>query len=168
MFLPIINGKNITLELLAKDDLFYWLDNKREAEILFGYRIDVEEIKGPLLFAFKKKIENMNKDPGNEIWYSYFTIIYKGRIIGTIGPKGKPDSDKQIEIGFGIAEKYRNKGMATEAVGLFCDWYFKNTEIDAILAETEKENIPSQKVLQKNAFRKVIEKDNNILWKRKR
>lgn len=163
-FHKCITGKTINLKLLTKEELVTWLKDQKAAEVCIGYRIEAVKIEGPLLHAFEKKIENMDNDPGNEIWYSYYAIIYKKTIIGTIGPKGKPDSNNNIEIGFGISEKYRNKGMATEAAGLFCEWYFENTTIKAIIAETAKENRASQKVLKKNSFQILKEEKSTITW----
>jgi RimJ/RimL family protein N-acetyltransferase len=111
-----------------------------------------------LLFVFNKKIENMEKNPGNEKWFSYYAIIKNDCIIGLIGPKGKPINDG-IEIGYGINEKYSNQGYMSEAIKIFCDYYFNNENIECIIADTSIDNIGSQKVLLKNKF--LIKEKNN-------
>lgn len=94
------------------------------------------------------------KNPGSEMWNSYFAIIYSKTIVGLIGSKGEPIKGC-IEIGYGISDKYRNRGFMTEAVSIFCDWFFNNTEVKIIRAETDRSNISSQKVLIKNGFKKI-------------
>ncbi len=147
-----IRGNKVTLTLLSKIALETWRDDSKKAEQLFGYSIDSEEIEGNLQRAFNIKIENMNNDPGNEKWYSYFALIVDGRIIGTIGAKGKPDKDGIIEIGYGISPKYERNGYTTESVSIFCHYFFSNHLVKAIKACTDISNSASQRLLIKNGF----------------
>ncbi len=135
--------------LLSKYALEIWRDNPKKTEELLGYSIDSEEIEGDLRRAFNIKIENMNNDPGNEKWYSYFAMIVDSRIIGSIGAKGKPDKDGSIEIGYGISPNYEGNGYTTEAVSMFCHYYFSNHLVKAIKACTDLSNTASQKVIIK-------------------
>ncbi len=164
MIEPALKGKNVLLKLLTRNDLILWLKDKISAENLFGYQIDTGPIEGMLLSAFNTKIENMTKDPDKEIWYSYYAIIYDKKIVGHIGPKGLPDKMNQIEIGYGLSQTYWNHGIVTEAIKLFCKWYFINTDISKITAETDSSNIGSQKVLIKNKFARVNEGKDKQLW----
>lgn len=158
-----INGKNVTIKLLSKAVLQIWKDDIKSAEQLTGYIIDSEKIEDSLLKAFTIKLENMEKEPGNEKWYSYFAIIVNNKIIGSIGSKGKPDKDGMIEIGYGIAACYENKGYTTEAVSLFCKYFFSNKLVQAIKACTDLSNIASQRILIKNGFKySGIEDEENI------
>jgi RimJ/RimL family protein N-acetyltransferase len=158
-----LQGKSIQLRLLSLDDLIAWKSDPSLAGKRLGLPIEAEEIAGPLLRAFSMKIERMQQDPGNEIWYSYYAIIFQGVVIGAIGPKGRP-ADGAVEIGYGLSEKYRRRGIATEAVAVFCDWYFANTGVNRILATTDRDNPASQKVLRKNGFRVVRENAEQVDW----
>lgn len=61
------------------------------------------------------------------------------------------------EIGFHIANKYRNNGYASEAVKLFLPIIMKEKHIDSIEAIVLKENLASIRVLEKCNFEKVYE-----------
>lgn len=149
----VIHSDRISLQLLSRDELVAWKDHPLSAEKMIGYPIEAEPIRDHLLFVFEKKIENMDNDPENEKWLSYFAIIFDKTIVGLIGPKGKPDYNFEIEIGYGISKSYQNKGIMTEAVKAFCQHYFKNENVRNMIAVTAIANIPSQKVLLKNGFR---------------
>ena len=170
MIEPTLIGKNVLLKLLTRNDLILWLKDKISAENLFGYKIDTGPVERMLLSAFNTKIDNMRKDPGKEIWYSYYAIIYDKKIVGHIGPKGLPDKMNQIEIGYGLSQTYWNRGIATESIKLLCRWYFISTDISKIIAETDSSNIGSQKVLIKNNFIKANDgkskegKEDKKLW----
>jgi ribosomal-protein-alanine N-acetyltransferase len=65
-----------------------------------------------------------------------------------------PDADMPYpEIGFGIPEiSAQGKGYAKEAVGLLVDYLFAGYPVERIMAFTDQENIPAQRVLEKNGF----------------
>ena len=80
------------------------------------------------------------------------------KIVGSIDFKDVPNLEKEVEIGYGINKKYWNQGYATLAVELICK-FAKSEGIKKILATTTKDNIASQKVLDKNFFDKTKEDD---------
>lgn len=162
-----IRGGRVTLQLLTKEELILWLESPSLLEEKVHIDIVAQPIEGNLRRAFEIKISNMDKDPGFEQWYSYFAIIFEGRVVGTIGAKGKPDSKNIIEVGYGIDENYYNQGIVTEALGLFSDYFIIEYGVDAITANTDRLNIASQKVLIKNGFIELIDGDVK-LWIKKR
>jgi [ribosomal protein S5]-alanine N-acetyltransferase len=161
-----INGNNVSLLLLSKNILIKWLRDIHDAEVTIGYVIDSEPVEGHLKHVFELKINNLNDNPNNEIWFSYFAIIYLNTVVGLIGPKGKPINNS-IEIGYGLLNKYWNKGIMTESVSILCDWYFENTSVTVISADTDNTNISSQKVLIKNGF-KLCKTDNLCGWEKRK
>ena len=67
-----------------------------------------------------------------------------------------PDADTPCpEIGFGIPEiSARGKGFAKEAVKLLIDYLFAGYPVERIMAFTDEDNIPAQRVLEKNGFQR--------------
>ena len=65
-----------------------------------------------------------------------------------------PDADLPVpEIGFGIPEaSARGQGYAAEAIALIVKYIFDGYPTQRIMAFTEKDNIPAQRVLEKNGF----------------
>jgi RimJ/RimL family protein N-acetyltransferase len=104
------------------------------------------------------------KFPLEFTWYTNWEIILKEKTcsIGGIGLSGMPNNDGCTEIGYVIDQKFRGSGFATEAVKALKTWAFKDSDLKIITAETPTLNLHSQKVLQKNNFKIVGEKQINI------
>jgi len=61
---------------------------------------------------------------------------------------------KQLEIGFALIPTERKKGYCTEAVNIMVDYLFLAKDDVRIQAETNVDNRPCQRVLEKAGFRK--------------
>ena len=59
-----------------------------------------------------------------------------------------------FEIGYRIKPSERRKGYTTEAARLLIDYLFATKDIERIEAVTETGNVPSQRVLEKNGFKR--------------
>ena len=104
------------------------------------------------------------KFPLEFTWYTNWEIILKEKScsIGGIGLSGMPNNEGSTEIGYMLDQKFRGSGFATEAVEALKNWAFKDPDLKIIKAETPILNLLSQKVLQKNNFKIVGEKQINI------
>ena len=104
------------------------------------------------------------KFPLEFTWYTNWEIILKEKScsIGGIGLSGMPNNEGSTEIGYVIDQKFRGLGFATEAVHALKTWALKDPDLKMIQAETPTLNLNSQKVLQKNNFKIVGEKQINI------
>jgi RimJ/RimL family protein N-acetyltransferase len=93
------------------------------------------------------------------IWYSPFAFIRSdpAQIVGTGGFKGLPAIGR-IEIGYGVAESCRGRGIATAAVKELCALAFCQPGVTEIYAESATGNRPSRRVLEKTKFRHVGER----------
>ncbi len=79
--------------------------------------------------------------------------------IGTIGFFGPPDQDGQVMFGYGLVPGARGFGYATEAVGRLVELCRSHADVRMMVADTDKGNTASQRVLDKNAFEFVREGD---------
>lgn len=83
-----------------------------------------------------------------------FAIDYKGEHVGNISVHPQQDVyRKSAEIGYFIGEPYWNKGIATQAVQLICEWAFKNLDIVRIHTGVFEFNPASSRVLEKCGFK---------------
>ena len=119
------------------------------------------------------EIENYLKaladDPDLLSWGHWLVVLKTdGQVIGDAGFKGKPNADKEVEIGYGLLEQYWNKGYATETVTGLIHWAFETGEVEKVLAETESDNIGSIRVLEKAGMQKTEETDAMIYWEIKK
>lgn len=105
--------------------------------------------------------------PALLLWGSWLVISQAdGNIIGDIGFKGQPSANKDVEIGYGLLERYQNNGYATEAVGALVDWALSRPDVATVSAETIATNCTSIRVLEKIGFQKTCASDTTFHWSR--
>ena len=105
--------------------------------------------------------------PALLLWGSWLVISQAdGNIIGDIGFKGQPSANKDVEIGYGLLERYQNNGYATEAVGALVDWALSRPDVATVFAETTVTNRASIRVLEKIGFQKTCASDTTFHWSR--
>ncbi len=119
--------------------------------------------------ALSYALEKLKESDAAKNWWTYFPIHKQDNsLIGTCGYKGPPNDDGEVEIGYEIAELYRNKGLATELTKALVDYAFRLADLTSVQAHTLGEVNASTKVLTKCGFQKteVIEDDENgTIWK---
>lgn len=82
-------------------------------------------------------------------------------IIGSIDYKYVP-RDGVTEVGYGLNPRFEGQGYMTEALRAFLD-FGRRLGIRTVRADTLKENLRSQRVLQKCGFR-FLREDGNLWW----
>jgi len=117
------------------------------------------------------------KFPLDYYWYTNWEIILNSSScsVGGLGLAGLPDNEGTTEIGYALDQKYRGKGIATEAVEALSEWAFQDAGLRVLRAETPVDNKGSQRVLEKNHFeqtgKKTLTLENPIqvfTWERHR
>lgn len=103
--------------------------------------------------AYRDMLNGAAENPDKFLWYTAWKITSKesGEMVGDLCFKGMPEN-RQPEIGYGITEKFRNNGYATEAVYAMCKWALDVQNAAAVEAETVSDNAASQRVLSKIGF----------------
>ena len=104
--------------------------------------------------AYTEMLEGSLSNSDKRIWYAIWNMELKdesGIIVGDFCFKGLGD-DGVIEIGYGLKEEYRHHGYMTEAVKVITEWALSQDGVKQVEAETDAENIASQKVLLQSGF----------------
>lgn len=118
--------------------------------------------------ALSYALEKLKQSDAGKNWWTYFPIYKQDNtLIGTCGYKGPPDEQGEVEIGYEIAEPYRNKGLATELAKGLIDNAFRLRAVTSFLAHTPGEPNASARVLTKCGFQKtgVIEdEEEGAIW----
>lgn len=98
--------------------------------------------------------------------WGLYVIVEKssGLCIGGIGFKSSPNERREIEIGYGVSDSHQGRGVATEAVLAVCE--FARRRAVVVLAETDRGNVASQRVLEKCGFRSEDLSVELIRWRR--
>lgn len=95
----------------------------------------------------------MLEHPDELGWWTYFMIQgLDARVAGTCGFKGKPTPEGSIEIGYEVAERYQNQGIATEAAEALVKKAFSHPEVTSVIAHTLPEENASVQVLRHLSF----------------
>lgn len=122
--------------------------------------------------AMQVKVRKMNEAaPADHYWYTYWLMVLRTDAvgIGLVGFKGAPDPYQgEVEIGYGIASEYERQGYTTEAVAALVDWGLARPECNSVIGVTYKENIASQRVLQKVGMELVQTGATELVWRKER
>jgi RimJ/RimL family protein N-acetyltransferase len=129
-----------------------------------GRMVSVDVKKMADLITLPKMKRRIND---NYLFYTFWIVIEKisKTIVAELGFKGAPDKAGEIELGYGTFVDFRNKKFMTEAVGGMINWAKQRPDVHFILAETDKENTASIKIVQKNNFQLFDEKGKMLWWK---
>ena len=133
-----------------------------ETERMYLYSLSDEEMRlviekesdPEMKQAYTEMLEGSLSNPVKRIWYAIWNMELKdesGIIVGDFCFKGLSD-DGVIEIGYGLKEEYRHHGYMTEAVKVITEWALSQDGVKQVEAETDAENIASQKVLLQSGF----------------
>jgi RimJ/RimL family protein N-acetyltransferase len=118
-------------------------------------------------YAMGVRLRKVLEDVDHYLWLTNWAIVLKDKneIIGYIMLKGLPNEAGEVITGYDIDEEYRRKGFATEALNRLIQWIFENPRALSVIADTEKTNIPSCKLLEHVGAIQYKETDELIWWK---
>ncbi|MDJ0344037.1 GNAT family protein [Streptomyces sp. H10-C2] len=80
-----------------------------------------------------------------------------GVALGGIGFHGPP-SEGVAEIGYDLSVSARGAGWATDALRVLVEWALGRPGVRTLLATTDPENLPSQRVLERAGFTRVADR----------
>ncbi len=162
------NRLNIIPLSISEMELFIQGTDKLEKELNLSPSGSMLEPETHHALAFNYNLAT--NDPDNSIWYTFWAIIDKAsnQMVANACFKNKPSIEGKIEIGYGTNENFRNKGFMTEAVEEISQWALSQEEVNEVIAETDRDNYPSQKVLQKCNFVQFAENETGYLWTKKK
>lgn len=164
----MIETERLLLRPLTLDQLFKYIKGDNSLEIEFNLNDSVRTISLELKEALEQTIiPNVAYPNKNYLFSTLWTAISKidNKMVGDLCIVGEPNAAGEIEIGYGTYDEFRNKGFMTEAVGGLIKWARLQSSVISIIASTDKGNIASFSVLEKNDFKKVGENDTLFNWK---
>lgn len=139
----------IKLEKFKENDFHYYyqlVNDKKVMEMITERPIEEDEAKAD----FEKIIENnkIKENLGNFKIINHETNEFIG--LGKIEIKN--ENDKEVELGYMIIPKYWGKGIASKVGKQLIEKSKNEKQIKKIFAIIDPNNLPSRKVLTKNAF----------------
>jgi ribosomal-protein-alanine N-acetyltransferase len=115
-------------------------------------------------------LKAIERDPAELLWRIRLVVLRSTRtVIGSINLKGAPDEDGTVEIGWGISEEFRRRGIATKATEAVMEWAFSQHGVKRIIATIPEDNIGSERVAQKVGMNQTGEMKRGLpVWAKER
>ena len=164
----MIETERLILIPLTHEQLIKYmrLDNSLETDLNLNEtsRTISPELKEALGQTILPNVADTNR---NYLFSTLWTVISKdeNKMVGDLCFVGEPNEEGEVEIGYGTYEEFRKRGFMTEAVGGMIKWAEKQPNIRSIIASTEKSNIDSFSVLERNNFIKSGETRTLYNWR---
>ena len=162
-----LDTERLILHPLTAKELRLWLSSPEELESLLGVRYDAEEVDDWFKKLIEGQLDKILSDPDDLLFHTFWWIIKRDShtVVGSCDFKAPSENDR-VEIGYGLGERHFHKGFMTETVAEMCRFAF-STGIKEVIAETEKENIASQKVLKRCGF-EIYDNGETLWWSKSR
>lgn len=165
----MIETKRLLLKPLTHDQLVKYLRCDQSLEKELNLADSSRTVSPELKEALEQTILPNVADPTkNYLYGTLWTAISKAeqKMVGDLCIVGEPNENGEIEIGYGTYSEFRGQGFMTEIVGGIIAWAQTQPAVKALTASTDRTNVATFRVLQKNDFHQVGETDAQLFWKR--
>lgn len=164
----MIETNRLTLKPLTYQQMLKYIKNDHSLEAELALNNSSMVLSSLLKEALEQSIiPSLQDESKNYLFSTLWTVIDKdeNRSVADVCFQGEPNEQGEIEIGYGTYEQHQGKGYMTEAVEAMINWAAKQTKVKVIIASTDKSNVASYKILEKNAFIKVSESKEQFNWR---
>jgi RimJ/RimL family protein N-acetyltransferase len=115
-------------------------------------------------------LAKLHASAAEDFWVHGFAILLResGAEVGSCGFKGPPGAEGMVEIAYGVDERQRGKGFATEAAAALAEFAYSHPEVRRVIAHTLPEPNASTRVLTKCGFAfigEVIDPEDGRVWR---
>ncbi|CCH51359.1 GCN5-related N-acetyltransferase [Fibrisoma limi BUZ 3] len=162
----MINTRRLTLVPLTLQQLQLHVADSHRLEQTMGLLPGHRQVTEPLLSIIVHFTVPRLKDPAfDPIFHTIWIAIdrEKRQIVADAKFKGEPDETGTVEIGYGTYPAFQRLGYMSEMVSGLLAWAKQQSDIRRVVADTDVENVASQKVLEKNGFR-LFGRVEHLLW----
>lgn len=162
---------NISLLSQTPDHSRALLEGADVYERRFGIRVAEgvrDFLAGPEVSA--EFLARLNTPAAADFWKDGFAVVHVAdkTVIGQCSFTGPPDADETVEIAYGIAPGYQNRGHATEAARELIALADASGRVRTIRAHTLPQHNASTRVLLKCGFTllgEVTHPEDGIVWR---
>lgn len=163
-----IETERLLIIALNRSHLSMALRDPQDLEESLQIHVSPEVFSDESRQAMTIKLSRMDHvDPKMHPWYTYFLIVRSNdrQAVGVCGFKGAPSAMGSVEIGYAMHPDYRNLGYMTETVRALIAWAFTHDICKRVVAETLRNNLASQRVLEKAGMKLERAGENMLFWK---
>ncbi|MCD6069082.1 MAG: alanine acetyltransferase [Bacteroidetes bacterium] len=146
---PVLTTERLILRRVVRED----------AETLFRFRTDERVLKYLLrdkaesmeeIYAFIEKGDEEIRQ-GNALWWGMELKDQPG-FIGNVGYRISKKEHYRAEAGYSMFPEYFGKGLMNEAFVKTLEYAFQTIGLHSLEAVIDPDNLPSQKLLERNNF----------------
>ncbi|WP_075979929.1 GNAT family N-acetyltransferase [Bacillus massilinigeriensis] len=162
-----LNTGRLRLIPLSADNLKLLIDNPKEMEIRLSLSESNRFLSPELIHAMEIRLSKLLGDEENYIWYTNWVIVSKDKNcnVGGIMLKGLPNENGEVIIGYYTFPEYQGNGYMTETIINMKNWLLNQSDVMYVIADTDKDNIPSHRVLEKSGAKMFKETDELYFWR---
>jgi len=164
----MISTARLNIIPLTYDQLVKYVKCDNSLEMELNLNPNSRTISDELKEALENTIlPNVADKAQNYLFSTLWTAISvaDNSMVGDLCIVGQPNELGEIEIGYGTYDEYQGKGYMTEMVGGIIEWAKTQSLVKSIIASTNKSNLASFKVLEKNNFIQMSETSLFYNWK---
>jgi ribosomal-protein-alanine N-acetyltransferase len=85
-------------------------------------------------------------------------------LVGSAGFMGRPAEDGSVKLGYGVQPAHRGQGYATESARALVDWALGQEGVRLVVADCERDNAPSIRVLEQVGMRRTGKRGTLVTW----
>jgi aminoglycoside 6'-N-acetyltransferase len=150
MAFPLVT-KRLSIEPLRFDDLTAFVAYRRDPEIARFQSWDTSYSEKQANELITSQAGVSLPSPGQWLQLAVHDKA-TGELIGDLALHAIEERDSQFEIGFTIAKQNQRKGYAFEAASKLIDYLFSQVEAKSVIAQTDRRNLGSIKLLTALGF----------------
>ncbi|MCS1381569.1 GNAT family N-acetyltransferase [Lysinibacillus sphaericus] len=152
---------------LSADNLKLLIENPKKLDLQFSFIESSSSLSMELQQAMEIRLSKLLRDKDNYIWYTNWFIISHSQncSVGGIMVKGLPNNNGEVIIGYYTLPEYQGNGYMTEALETMKNWLLNQPNVKCVIADTEKDNIASHRVLEKSGAKLYKETAALYYWK---
>ncbi len=163
----MLETSRLTIFPLTLAQLQLYLRNDQSLEASLGLQAHKRNLPAILAAAIRKNILPAVATTQGAHFSTLWLLVdkHKKMIVGELHFKGPPGPGGELEIGYITYEEFRGQGYMSEAIDIFLAWAFAIPEVTSIVAETDRHNKASHRILEKAGFSICRESDWFYWWK---
>jgi [ribosomal protein S5]-alanine N-acetyltransferase len=146
---PVLETNRLVLRKIKNDDANSMLKYLSDQEVMKYYGMEPFNTINEALSEISWYETIQNNKTGLR-WG--ITLKEEGEVIGSCGFHNTVSRHYRAEIGFELSKEHWGKGIASEAIETIIRYGFEHLALQRIEALIEPENVPSQKLVEKQGF----------------
>ncbi|WP_107922952.1 GNAT family N-acetyltransferase [Lysinibacillus parviboronicapiens] len=162
-----LNTERLTLIPLNADNLKLLIDHQNGLAAALSLSNSEVFLDEELRHALKFRLSKLLADEYNYLWHTNWLIVSKEKncTVGGIMMKGLPNDKGEVVIGYYTFVPYQGNGYMTETNNTMKNWLLSQPDVMFVIADTEKDNLASHKVLGKAGAQLFTETEELYFWR---